>query len=171
MLDRYGLLPPHIRENAEREAAVDQHLQTAVVFATALHQLDPRLELWKAKDRLPDPPSGVKPGYWHVVRRNDPPVPDTYMAITTDGVGVMTGGFREPDSGVLESLMRSDMQGRHYSLPSDDIEAENERIERESREKLEDRSEEIKSNYQAAKRVAGDAGLEKRLWAKGAKKL
>ncbi len=164
MRDTFGLVPPHIRANAEREELVDKHLQGAVALATALQRLDPRLELWKANDRHPDPPSGVIPGYWHVVRHNDPPAPDSYKPITTP-----SGGFREPDSGVLHELERDDSWGRHYSLPTDDYDEAQKPILKQRELESEQRKDEIASNYAAAKRTAGDGGLEKRLWAKGKK--
>lgn len=149
----------------ERERAVDQHLQAAARFASALVEIDPRLELWKASDRMPEPIHGAIPGYWHVVRRNDPPVPDTYMAITTNGLGV-DGGFREPDSGILESLRRNDMQGRGFTLPTDDYDAVEAAVQKERKRKSEQRGDEIASSFAAAKRVAGDGGMTKRLWGK-----
>lgn len=163
-------LPPHIRANMQRERAVDRKLAAAASVAKALVSLDPRLELWRAKERLPDPPRGVIPGYWHVVRRNDPPAPDTYMAITTDGIGAVTGGFRDVDHSVVEELRRSDMQGRHYSLPSDDYDAVEAAVKKERALRREQEGDEVASNFAAAKRVAGDGGLEKRLWGRDLKK-
>lgn len=157
--------------NMRREQAVDRHLEAAGRLASALHDLDPRLELWKASDRLPGPIHGAKPGFWHVVRRNDPPTPDSYMVITDRGLGVMDGGFREPDSGVIELLRQGDMHRRGYALPSDDYDVVEAAAQKERDRQTEQRGDEVRSDFAAAKRVAGDGGLEKRLWGKGAVKL
>ena len=132
--------------------------------------LDPRLELWQAPERM-EPMYGVIPGYWHVVVNCTPPTPDRYLAITTDGLGVADGGFRYPDSGVLEDLKRNDMQGRHYTLPSDDIDVVEAAVQKERKRKSEQRGDQIVEDTKAIFRLPGDGGLEKRLWAKGAKKL
>lgn len=149
---------------------MDAHIQAAAQLATALADLDPRLELWKAPDRMAEPIHGAYPGFWHVVVNSTTDVPDTYLVISTNGLGV-EGDFREPDFGVLESLKRNDMQGRHYSLPTDDYDAVEEAVKKERARKKEQKGDQIKEDFSAAMRVPGDAGLEKRLWAKGAKKL
>ena len=166
MRDTFGLLPPHIRMNVEREEAVDRHLHAAVALATAMRKLDPRLELWKASDRLPEPIHGVKPGFWHVVRRNDPPTPDSYWVITTDGLGAMGGGFREPDSGVLHALQKNDMWNSRYSLPNDDIEAEEAALQKERDRRSEQRRDQILEDTRAIFRLPGDGGITKRKWGK-----
>ena len=169
MRDTFGLIPQDVRMNIEREEAVDRHIRAAVALATALRRLDPDLELWKASDRLPGPIHGAKPGFWHVVRRNSPPTPDTYLAITTLGLGRMEGDFREPDSGVIEELQRGDMWGRHYSLPTDDYDAEQDRLQAERDKKSEQRKDQILEDSRAIFRLPGDGGLEKRLWGRGGK--
>jgi hypothetical protein len=45
----------------------------------------------------------LEPGRWHVKKQNEG-VPDSYMPITTPD-----GGYREPDSGVLNEMADRDM--------------------------------------------------------------
>lgn len=153
--------------NVQREEAVDRHLQGAVALATALRDLDPRLELWKASDRLPEPIHGVIPGYWHVVRRNDAPAPDSYLAITTEGLGAMSGGFREPDFGVLTELQEMDSWNPRYRLPSDNYDEVEAALQRERDLKADQRAEEFAANLKTGLRLPGEGGFNKRLWGKG----
>lgn len=153
--------------NMEREEAVDRHLAAAQSLASVLHRLDPRLELWKASDRLPAPLYGAKPGFWHVVRRNDPPAPDSYIVITDAGLGKMEGGFREPDSGVIHELQRMDSWASHWKLPTDDYDAVEAELQRERDRKADQRAEEFVANVKTGLRLPGDGGFNKRLWGKG----
>ncbi len=169
MRDPFGLIPPHIKMDHAREDAVDRHLQAAVALATALRRKDRRLELWKASDRLDAPQHGQRPGFWHVVRHNDAPTPDSYLAITTDGLGSMTGNFREPDSGVLHELDQGDMWGRNYRLPTDDYDAVEAATQKERDRITDQRRDQIVEDARAMFRLPGDGGLERKLWGKGGK--
>jgi hypothetical protein len=66
-----------------------------------LKEIDPYLELAKASHDAHR--TGLRPGYWHVMRHN-PGAPTSF--IVHEGPH---GEFREPDSGLLETLAAGDM--------------------------------------------------------------
>jgi len=141
---------------------VNSQITTAPHVANGLRDLDPRLKLTffgeKAEARY-----GIVPGRWHVWLENDPGKVDMYYPIQGEN-----GAFREPDWGVVEAMKMADTWSGDYELPSDDIEAAEEVTQASQAAASEQRKEEITSNFRAAKRLAGDGGLTKRLWAKGA---
>jgi hypothetical protein len=149
-----GLLPPVIAHNYEREEMVDRQMRSALALYGALQALDPRLDLVFVTDRA-DPEYGVKPGRWHVVRKNDPPAPDSYIAIETP-----EGGYREPDSGVLEELRRRDLW---RGMPDMDN-APSMYRESDPLRKEQERDDDHVADVRAALRVAGDGGMTKRTW-------
>lgn len=157
MLDRYGLLPSTIRHNYEREAMVDRQLESAMALHKAMVALDDRLDLVFISDRA-DPEYGVVPGRWHVVRKNPPPAPDSYMPIVTEN-----GGYREPDSGVLTELQRRDLWQRGMPEPHYDKPAAKREFDDPDHEA---RIEELAHDLRAGARLPGDGGLTKRLWGK-----
>lgn len=156
MQDRYGLVPPHIRSNYERAEMVDRHFNAAKALYKALVALDPRLDVVFFTDRA-EAGGGIVPGRWHVCRKNDPPAPDSYIAITTPD-----GGYREPDSGVLRELQRRDLWRNPLPLtqrkPPDEPLPDDGKVE------------ELASELRAGARLPGDGGLTGRWWGKGAKK-
>lgn len=164
MTDPFGLLPASVRANVEREEMVDNHIRKAQAIATALHDLDPNLELCFFGDRA-EARYGIVPGRWHV-RRTNKDTSDSYFPITTPD-----GGFREPDFGILEELRRRDLW-RKGAMEATDPYAirERERSERIRANEAERRKEEVAFNTRAAHRVAGEGGMKKRLWGKGGMK-
>lgn len=161
MLDRFGLLPPELRADLEREQMVDSQISQAAHVAKGLRDLDPRLELCFFTERA-EPLLGIKPGRWHVRRRNETTA-DTYYPI----VDPEDGSYREPDWGVVEAMKAADSWSPDYELPDDDIEAEDARLAEKRAKQNEAVKDELASNFAAAKRVSGEGGLHKRLWGKG----
>jgi len=155
--DTYGLLPPVIAQNYEREAMVDNQLEAAVGIYRALQAMDPRLDLVFVTDRA-DPEYGVVPGRWHVVRHNDKPAPDTYIPITT-----RDGGFREPDSGVIAEMQDRDT----WVHGTPDLETKRSVDKKTDPLFLEQTRDAIAEDVRATFRVAGDGGMEKRKWGRG----
>jgi hypothetical protein len=172
VIDRFGLLPPAVRANAEREEMVDRQLDSAHALSTALHAMDPQIAGVTYFGDRADPKLNVKPGRWHVWRKNKPPVPDTYIPIETE-----SGGYREPDFGVIAELQRRDTWRRpgllpqvkrreRFGMPYHEVDPDPSEARAKERE-TEQRRDEIKSDFEAAKRVAGEGGLKKRKWGKG----
>lgn len=160
MRDTFGLLDPVTRANVEREEMVDGQVARAGAVAKGLRDLDPRLKLTFFSERA-EPRYDIVPGRWHVWLQNDPGMPDAYYPIQGDD-----GSYREPDWGVVQAMKMADMWSPNYSLPSDDYDAHQAKVEKERALKSEQRKDQIASDYAAAKRVAGDGGLMKRKWGK-----
>lgn len=165
------LVPPHIAENIERERFVDEQIHLGKVWTQVLREeLDPRLSVvfindsahatmveegvtWKV-----DIP-GIVPGRWHVHRRNDPPVADSYMPITGP-----SGEYREPDSGVLFELQQRDMGNRTV----DQVIAERRKADAVLERRRELEREQLRDQYamdlKAAFRMSSEDGWTKRKW-------
>jgi hypothetical protein len=155
MQDQYGLVPPTIKANYEREEMVDEQMAKAFSLYHALQAMDRRLDLVFVSERA-DPEYGVKPGRWHVVRKNDPPAPDSYMAIETPD-----GKYMEPHSGILRDLADRDLW--KHGTP------ENDRRPSAFTDYSKDDgfAEELAHDLRAGARLPGDGGLYKKLWGKG----
>ena len=168
--DRYGLVPSNIKAQYEMEAMVDREVGMARALDRALKEKDHRLSVVLAKEKAPAH-YGIKPGYWHVVRDNEPPAAPTYWPIQD-----RSGAPAEPGYWVLEELDRRDtwnrdilpkfrkttVQGIDTVVPADEDPAVKERERK--REQMKD---EIKSDLEAGRRVAGEGGLHKRKWGRG----
>lgn len=88
------------RHLAELLGQVDL-LEKMTYWNKELRQIDPDLQLVKANEdtRLPE----LRPGYWHVLRRN------AAAPVTVIPVQGPNGEYREPDSSLFEELRRGDM--------------------------------------------------------------
>ena len=161
MRDQYGLVPPHIRQNYEREEMVDKQMAKAVSLYHALQAFDRRLDLVFINDRA-DPGYGIRPGRWHVVRKNDPPAPDSYMPIETPD-----GKYMEPHSGILRELQERDLW-KHGVPKNDDKPAALKEYKRNAR--AEAMADELAADLRAGARLPGDKGLTGKWWGKGGKK-
>jgi hypothetical protein len=138
------------RRDARIAEALDRELK--------LH--DPNLSLVWVKTNIPrwEIPENVIPGRWHVKCENPPPLPPRYFAITRED-----GGYREPDFGVLMEIKKRDLWHNEIPAPTKDpLKAERTLAD-------EQRVDEMKADYRAARRVAGE-NVHKRSWAKGKKK-
>lgn len=165
MKDTFGLIPPQIREQIEREEMVEHHKRGAEWLSKILRAEDPNLScVWVRDDVHPAfaEHHGLRPGRWHV-RRKNPGLPDSYMPIINPD-----GSYREPSFTVLEELRSrdltrpgalQDLQDRHYR--------EQKQREKDQALKDEQRQYEIKADIKTGNRVAGDGGMRRRKWAKG----
>jgi hypothetical protein len=155
MRDALGLVPAHIKANYERREMVDSHMKAAIALCRAVKAIDERLDIEFISEGA-DPEYGVVPGRWHVVRKNPPPAPDSFIPITT-----RDGGYCEPHSGILEELRRRDLWK----------EGARERYEKkftpQKRKPDEGMVEELAHDLRAGARVAGDGGLTRRRWGRG----
>lgn len=128
------LLPEYVKARMERDKALhfaeDHRVKE---FNGWLKNIDPWCRLVFAEENAWGP--GIQPGRWHI-RRQVPGCSPTHLVISTNGVGV-PGGYRDPDSGVLDSLRRADMWHR-------DLLREQQRAEQSE--------ERAKENYQQARR-------------------
>lgn len=98
------ILPASYAFNQEREAMVHAAAERRGAlewFDRQLRDIDPLLCLVKAKDHAQAP--GMRPGFWHVCRRNPAPAIDSYIPITTPD-----GEFCEPSTWWLEEFRRDD---------------------------------------------------------------
>lgn len=166
MRDRFGLVPPAIRAQVENEEAVDRQVGAARWLDKELKARDPHLGLVFIKPDIPEweLPMGAVPGRWHVERKN-PNFVSTYIPIQGP-----SGEFREPTADIFEMLDRGDLR-------KDEVFREV--IERGQRKKAEQakasalrdeqRRDELRADFRAAKRVAGEGGLTKRKWDRGKK--
>jgi len=100
-----GLVVPDVVAQAmARDDHVERQVEHAKVFNGLLRDLDRRLSLIFWPENLPAKYGSV-PGRFHVRRDNsESGLPATYMAITNPD-----GSYREPNSGDIERLRRSDL--------------------------------------------------------------
>jgi hypothetical protein len=162
-LDRFGLLPPDIRANIERDEAVETQLGLARQFNRELKKISSRLDLVWVNERA-DAIYGWIPGRWHIRVRGSETV-DTYRPIVTE-----TGGYREPSLYDLEALKRDDLQNPRsgaWERLDPDGEQMKKDTERSRRLAAEQRRDEIAENSAAIFRLPGEGGMTKRLWGKG----
>lgn len=99
-------------ERARGQLEADEHIRSERRhWDPLLQSLDHRLSLRKARSlrdaRVPVAP-GIIPGYWHVIRKGDG-CPDTAWVITSKGLGVFPGDYREMSDDVLDVLRRGDL--------------------------------------------------------------
>lgn len=95
------ILPPVVQYNLARERLVERH-EALRWFDRQLKELDPDLELVRAKEVVDEP--GLRPGFWHVKRNNRDTV-DRYFVIQGPD-----GEYMEPHSGFIEYLRSQDLQ-------------------------------------------------------------
>ncbi len=90
------------RQRADVYSSVESDLAHMRYWNAELRQLDPALQLIKARDTVTAP--GLRPGYWHVVR-DVPPAPPTLLPLVGE-----FGEYVEPSSRMLEVLKEGDLQ-------------------------------------------------------------
>lgn len=161
MDDPFGILPADIRARYERAEWVDGAAKAGRELERELKGVfGPEIEVVLVKANI-DPentPENVIPGRWHVRRNNPPPTLPTYIPITTPD-----GGYRDPDSNVLAELADIDLTRPGVKQRMmDRTRSDSPHKQRERDLKKEQRHDELKLNFRAAKRVAGDGGLTKR---------
>jgi hypothetical protein len=98
--------------DAERAQLADDHMHRLLEdvrrINAELRRIDSHLELVFVGDRAPDLLPEVRPGRWHVVRRN-PGAPDTWMPVVGPA-----GEYVEPTSRIFERLAQGDMWRDEY---------------------------------------------------------
>jgi hypothetical protein len=106
MKDLFGLVPPEIRRLVEAEEFKDRQAKAGRAISQALTALHPGLDLvFVRHDAAPEIlPPGAVAGRWHVRNKDAQPIA-TFTPICTPG-----GGYREPDSGILQELADRDMR-------------------------------------------------------------
>jgi hypothetical protein len=153
---------------AERERAVEYRLHAAIAEGARLERelktIDERLEIGFVEERSPEYP-GVVPGRWHVIRHN-PDAPTSFMPI----IGA-EGEYVDPSFQIIEKLKENDLwkTGAVKTLMENyNQKWENKRKARDSdKESMKEQGAHV---FRAAKRVAGEGGMERRLFGKGRKK-
>lgn len=112
-----SLLLPQSAINRMREEQLVQDAGQAARLLPALKAIDERCDFVLANDRPAD--RRLRPGFWHIRRRNDGGMPDSFMVIQTP-----EGGWCEPSdrhldelrgrdswrTGVLEEMLRWDRE-------------------------------------------------------------
>lgn len=125
------ILPERVAAQMRRDEALEFAQDHRVKeFNGWLKNIDPWCRLVYAGEKAHGP--GIQPGRWHV-RRQMPGCMPTHLVISTNGLGV-PGGYRDPDSGVLESMRRADMQRRDLIAEERKAEAAQERAAENHRE-------------------------------------
>ena len=163
MRDPYNLVPPDIKANYEAEEMAVRHFRSAAQLLMHLRDFDSDIVDIKFFGDRAEEKYGIKRGRWHIHRRNTPPASDSYIPIETPD-----GGYREPDSGVLNEL-------RERDLRRDDVWRAFEKTQAsKAPSALQERSftdngeaEEIAHDVRAGARVAGEGGMTKRAWGRG----
>ena len=161
MKDPWGLVPPHIKANYDAEEMAERHFRSAGKLLMELRAFDENIVDIKFFGERAEDRYGIVPNRWHIHRRNTPPAPDSYIPIETPD-----GGYREPDSGVLNELRARDTRNR--SVWEGILKKHAEKKPAALREKrFEDRgeAEEIAHAVRAGARVAGEGGMTRRRWA------
>jgi hypothetical protein len=155
--DRFGLVPPEIRNRIEGEMMQNEVMGYGPVLDELQKMDDKIIDLRRFGDDAPTH-TGAKPNRWHVYRDNGPPVGPSYIPIETPD-----GGYREPDSGIIEELKQRDMWRRRVG------EYTTKMAPAAFRDGLRDEQAdyEMAEDVKAGLRVAGEGGLTGRKWGRG----
>ena len=163
--DRLGIVPPDIRARYERQEFVERGVNAGRALARYLKEhYGPEMDVvFVRHDARPDDiPESCVPGRWHVVKHIPPPALPRYLPILGPG-----GSYRDPDFGVVAELAETDLRRpgvMERMMERNRTDAPHKRREREL--KTEQRRDELKHNFEAAKRVRGEGGLKKSFEAK-----
>lgn len=161
MRDRFGLIPPHIRarhekaEWVERATTSGRALERLIQDRYGKHMSVVFVREGVDPDTLPD---DCVPGRWHVrVKPKDAPLAvPAYHAILAPG-----GGYRDPDSGVLDELAEMDLSRPEVMRALlDRSRANSEKRQRDKDLRTEQRRDELRSSFKAAKRTS-EGGLKR----------
>lgn len=142
--------------NAARERFADEQIAHAQYWNRELEKLDRYLSLVFISDQADEP--GLVPGRWHI-RRKPPVGLAWYWPILREE----DGGYREMNSRDLEALRSSDLQNSMVIRDRRQFDEKVERAQRRAKAReREQRMDQFKEDFRAAKRVAGDGGMTKR---------
>lgn len=163
MHDPYNLVPPDIKANIEAEEMAERHFAQAVPLLMALKDFDPDIVDIKFFGERAEEKYGIKRNRWHIHRKNIPPASDSYIPIETPD-----GGYREPDSGVLNELRERDLRNGSVWRKFEEAQRSKSPAALQAKEFVDNgEAEEIAFSVRAAKRLAGDGGMNARLWGRG----
>lgn len=160
MEDVLGIVPPHIRAKYENEEAVEREVRGSRELNRRLRDaFGPDVEVCRVGPRAePSNFSGnIVPGFWHVRVHGAPPAVPHYTPITTP-----EGGYREPSARIFGELANIDLRRPEVKarvLAQTRTDQPLRAAERAL--KAEQRVDEGKHNFEAAKRVRGEGGLRK----------
>lgn len=163
MQDVYDLVPPDIKARYAAQDFVDQVKRDIPAAKALIRDLQsafgPEMDcvFIRADIALEKLPENAVPGRWHVARNNPPPELTLYIPILAPG-----GGYREPDSLVVAELAGRDL--RRAGVREDLMNrtrTDQPHLAGERALKKEQRLDELKHGFQAAKRVRGEGGLTK----------
>lgn len=164
MKDTFGLVPPEIKRMVEAEEYNEDLARAGKGISEALTALDPDLDLvFVRHDAAPEIlPPGAVPGRWHVRNKGAAELP-TFTPIETP-----SGGYRDPDSGILHEYAARDMRKDEVRRATYGR-AEREQVVRQRKQALEteQRRDEIKHDLKIGWRLPGDGGLRRRKWGRG----
>lgn len=168
MKDPLGLVPPDIKAKYDRAEWVDRSATAGRALEKELKSVFGReMEVVLVRhDISPEAlPVNAVAGRWHVRRNNPPPELPTYIPILGED-----GGYRDPDAQVIAELAARDLRRPgvlQKMLDRGRTDQPHKQRERDLRK--EQRRDELKSNFKAAKRVRGEGGLKKSFAGKRAK--
>lgn len=141
--------------NAARERFAEEQIAHAQYWTRELQKLDRYLSLVFISDQADEP--GLVPGRWHI-RRKPPTGLAWYWPIVRED-----GGYREMHSGDLDALKQSDLQNSMVLRDRKAFKRKVELAQRRAKDReREQRMDQFREDFRAAKRVAGDGGLTKR---------
>lgn len=160
----YVVESPASRWNAEKDRLIAEWGKTdkqAKALEKELKKVDPHLEVHYIDSEVAKlPPAqravGIVPARWHIVRRNPKGI-DAWFPIMGPN-----GEYAEPALAVAESMKRADLWRKGALLEL--RERQEKEAKRKAAEELllsEQRKDEVRHNYEAAKRTRGDGGLTK----------
>jgi hypothetical protein len=133
------------RRRYEAELALSSQRELLDRWSAELQRLDPNLELIRASENATA--IGLKPGYFHVMRRSPTGPPELWPLEGPDGE------FREPGSWLVEWLERSDMWNGRAMSERRKRELEAIRAKERAREREEEeRVDELAQRWAAASR-------------------
>lgn len=162
MKDPLGLVPKHIREIHERQEFVDRGARVGRELDQALKAVDSRLScvFIRPDIREADLPGEAIAGRWHVRRHNDPPALPTYLPIVGPN-----GTYADPEvqvDRIIRQLAERDLRRKGVTARMMELGRADSQKKTHAKElEAEQRRDEIKHNFEAAKRVAGEGGLHK----------
>jgi len=164
MKDTFGLVPPDIKAKYERAEWVDKSATAGRALEKELQSIFGReMEVVLVRhDISPQTlPDGAVAGAWHVRRNNPAPELPTYMPILDSD-----GGYREPDSQVIAELAARDLRRKGVMQKVlDRTRTDQPHLQGQKDLRKEQRHDQLKEDFRAAKRVRGEGGL-KRSYAK-----
>lgn len=153
-------LPEDTRLELQVDALARSQMVEAKRIEAEFRKLDPRISIVLAKPEADDP--RIKPGYWHLIRRN-PGYAMTVLALTHDD-----GSYREPGDWLIEWFKRHDSwDSRVAERIRKEAGCQTMRRKYEAELEKEAAADNAAAAVRAARRVAGEGGMTARRWGRG----